>query len=58
MELLDQVYMNISALTIEEAEAILRVLEKAIRHYYGLYGVHRTVSFSKRGTMVTGPRLG
>lgn len=44
-------FMNISAMTMEEAELMLKVLDQWLRHYYNVYGAHRETSFSRRGNL-------
>lgn len=41
-------YMNISALTMEEAETMLKTLDRWLRHFYNVDGVHRVTSFNRR----------
>ena len=41
-------YMNISALTMEEAEFMLAILDRWLRHFYNTHGVHRETSFNRR----------
>lgn len=41
-------YITISALTMEEAETMLKILDKWIRHYYNSYGVQRLTSWNRR----------
>ena len=41
-------YMNISALSMEEAELMLRILDRWLRHFYDVPGVHRETSFNRR----------
>lgn len=42
------IYMNISALTMEEAEAMLALLDKWIRFHFTSYGAHRRASWNRR----------
>lgn len=41
-------YMNISAMTMEEAELMLKILDRWLRHFYNVHGVHRETSFNRR----------
>lgn len=41
-------YMNISAMTMEEAELMLKILDRWLRHFYNVPGVHREASFNPR----------
>ena len=41
-------HMNVSALTMEEAETMLEVLDKWIRFHFTSYGVHRRASWNRR----------
>lgn len=41
-------YMNISALTMEEAETMLKILDRWLRHFYTVHGVRRITSFNRR----------
>lgn len=41
-------YITISALTMEEAETMLKILDKWLRHFFNTYGVRRDTSFNRR----------
>lgn len=41
----------ISALTMEEAEFMLKILDKWLRAYYNTDGVHRRTSFNRRANL-------
>lgn len=41
-------YITISALTMEEAEFMLKILDKWLRHFYNTYGAKRLTSFNRR----------
>lgn len=41
-------YMNISALKMEEAELMVKTIDKWIRFHFNLYGVQRDTSFNAR----------
>lgn len=40
-------FMNVSALTMKEAEIMLRAIDKWLRRFYGIYA-HRRTSFNRR----------
>lgn len=42
------IYMNISALTMEEAEIMLKIIDKWLRHFFNTHGVQRLASFNKK----------
>lgn len=39
-------YINLSALSMEEAEIMLKIIEKWARHFFNVYGVKRRTSWS------------
>lgn len=41
-------YINLSALSMEEAETMLKVIEKWARHFFNVYGVKRRTSWNAR----------
>ena len=40
----------VSAMTLEESEVMLKVVDKWLRHYYNVAGVRRVTSFNRRAT--------